>query len=394
MENENLNAANMKQGALINYEDFHIDEFVVDFKKAKAKIDSLQRCSKCLLPETFPFIIFDEEGVCNFCHNYKKIELLGSDRLQQVLDSYKNAEGTVKCVVSFSGGRDSSYGLHIVKKVLGLDAVAFTYDWGVASDIAQRNQMRLCNKLGVEHILIKADLDKKRKNIRANLNAWLKQPDLGTIPVLTSVGQQFFYHANQVGKKLDRDLIILCATPLEHTFFKAGFSGIKPSFAQSNNQASDKVKLALNYFKKYIQNPSYINRSLLDTIGGYLSFYIIPHNYLRLFNYLEWKESVVNRTLIDEYLWETSEESPSTWRIDDGTVPLTDYMYYMMSGLTINDTFRSNQIREGRITRDEGFELIQQENLPRFHAIQWYCDKIGVDFESTIRTINNAPRLY
>jgi len=210
-----------------------------------------------LLPETFPFITYDEEGVCNFCHNYKKIELLGIDRLQEVLDSHKNADGTVRCVVSFSGGRDSSYGLHIVKKVLGLDAVAFTYDWGVASDVAQRNQLRMCNKLGVEQILIKANLDRKRKNIKANLLAWLKKPDLGTIPVLTSVGQQFFYHANQVGKKLGRDLIVLCATPLEHTYFKAGFSGIKPSFAQSNNQASDKVKLALNYFKKYIQKVVY-----------------------------------------------------------------------------------------------------------------------------------------
>jgi len=141
---------------------------------------------------------------------------------------------------------------NFLKKVLGLDAVAFTYDWGVASDVAQRNQLRMCNKLGVEQILIKANLDRKRKNIKANLLAWLKKPDLGTIPVLTSVGQQFFYHANQVGKKLGRDLIVLCATPLEHTYFKAGFSGIKPSFAQSNNHASDKVKLALNYFKKYI----------------------------------------------------------------------------------------------------------------------------------------------
>ncbi|MGC9385261.1 MAG: hypothetical protein ACP5D6_11735, partial [Kosmotogaceae bacterium] len=377
-----------------SYENFHNQALVDEFKQAKEKVDQLQRCTRCVLPETFPFIEFDENGVCNFCHHYEKKNLLGMDALQDLLDNNKDPDGKVKCVVSFSGGRDSSYGLHLVKKVFGLDVVAFTYDWGVATDMAHRNQKRMCETLGVEQIVIKADLDRKKENIKANLQAWLKKPDLGTIPVLTSVGQQFFYHANQIGKKLGRDLIVLCATPLEHTFFKAGFSGIKPSFARSNNQVSDKVKLALNYFKKYIQNPAYINRSLVDTIGGYLSFYIIPHNYLRLFNYLEWKESEVNKTLIEEYGWETSDETPSTWRIDDGTVPLSDYMYYLMSGLTINDTFRSNQIREGRITREEGFELIQKENLPRFHAIQWYCDKIGVDFESTIRTINNAPRLY
>ena len=376
------------------YENFHNQAIVEEFKKAKEKVDQLERCTKCVLPETFPFIEFDEDGVCNFCHYYEKKNLFGMDALQALLESNKDADGKVKCVVSFSGGRDSSYGLHLVKKVLGLDVVAFTYDWGVATDMAHRNQKRMCEKLGVEQIIVKADLDRKRENIKANLQAWLKKPDLGTIPILTSVGQQFFYHANQVGKKLGRDLIVLCATPFEHTYFKAGFSGIKPHFDSSDNTVADKLNMIFSYIGKYIDNPSYINRSLIDTIGGYLSFYVIPHNYLRLFDYLRWDEEEVNKTLIEEYGWETSDESPSTWRIDDGTVPLSDYMYYMMSGLTINDTFRSNQIREERITREQALELLERESLPRFNAIQWYCDQVGVDFETTIGTINSAPRLF
>jgi len=377
-----------------NYENFHIDEFVQAFQKAKTKVDSLQRCTKCVLPETFPFITFDEEGVCNYCQNYKKINLLGMEVLEELIDRNRDADGKIKCVVSFSGGRDSSYGLHLVKKVLGFDAIAFTYDWGVASDMAHRNQVRMCEQLGVEQILIKANLDRKRKNIKANLEAWLKQPDLGTIPLLTSVGQQFYYHANQVGKRLGRDMIVLCATPFERTNFKAGFSGIKPHFDGSKNTPADKIKMIFSYLGKYFNNPAYINRSIIDTIGGYLSFFVIPHNYLRLFEYLDWNEQEVNRTLIEEYGWETSSETPSTWRIDDGTVPLSDYMYYMMSGLTINDTFRSNQIREGCVTREKALEILQRENLPRFNAIKWYCDKIGVDFVSTVRIINKAPKLY
>jgi len=377
-----------------NNKNAYPEEFVKEYNKAKAKIDTLQRCTKCVLPETFPFISFDQDGVCNFCNHYKSKAPLGMDALHALLDRNKEPDGSVKCVLSFSGGRDSSYGMHIVKKVLGLDVIAFTYDWGVATDIADRNQRRMCEKLEVEQIRISADLDRKRENIKANLIAWLKKPDLGTIPILTSVGQQFFYHANRVGKRLDRDLIVLCATPFEHTYFKAGFAGIKPRFMSSKRAIYDNLKLAFSYLGKYIKNPAYINKSLIDTFGGYLSFYIIPHNYLRLFDYLEWNEQDVNRTLLEEYDWETSDETPSTWRIDDGTVPLSDYMYYMMSGLTINDTFRSNQIREGRISREEALSLLEVENQPRFNAIQWYCDKIGIDFKSTIRTINNAPRLY
>jgi hypothetical protein len=375
----------------IDYQDFPNLEFVEAFNQAKSKVDNLRRCTRCVLPETFPFISFDDEGVCNFCHSYKNAEYLGRDALNQHLEQYRGPDGAIKCVVSFSGGRESSYGLHVVKKELNLDAVAFTYDWGVATEIAKRNQSRLCEKLDVEQIVVTANLKRKRENIKANLKAWLRKPDLATIPILTSVGQQFFYHANRVGKQLDRKLIVLCATPLEHTYFKTGFSGIEPF---TNFSFTHKLKLAFNYLNRYIKNPAYINKSLFHTIGGYLSMYIIPHNYLRLFNYIEWNEEEVNRTLIDGYGWEISDETPSTWRIDDGTVPLSDYMYYMMSGLTINDTFRSNQIREGVITRDEALEILEHENIPRFHAMQWYCEKIGIDFESTVRTINQAPRLY
>jgi glutamine---fructose-6-phosphate transaminase (isomerizing) len=379
------------QSEIDDQSNINFDEFIQEYISAKEKVESLQRCTRCVLPETFPFITFDKDGVCNFCHNYQKKDLKGMDALETLLEQHREADGSVKCVVSFSGGRDSSYGLHLVKQVLGLDAVAFTYDWGVATDIAQRNQVRMCEKLGVEQIKITANLERKRANIKSNLQAWLKKPDLGTIPVLTGVGQQFFYHANQVGKRLGCELIVLCATPLEQTYFKVGFSGIRPF---SNFTISEKFALALKYFQKYAGNPAYINRSVFDTLGGYLSFYIVPHKYLRLFEYLPWDENEVNSTLINEYDWEISDETPSTWRIDDGTVPLSDYMYYMMSGLTINDTFRSNLIREGFISREEALGILDVENRPRFKAIAWYCNKVGVDFTSTIRTINNAPRLY
>ena len=252
----------------------------------------------------------------------------------------------------------------------------------------------MCDKLGVEQIVIKGNLERKLANIKANLNAWLKKPDLGTIPLLTSVGQQFFYHVNQVAKRLDRDLIIVGGTPFEYTYFKAGFSGIKPHFEDPDNSILKKLKVGFSYLKNSIKNPAYINRSLFDALGGYLSFYLIPHEYLRLYDYIVWSEEKVNSTLINEYNWETSEETHNTWRIDDGTVPLSDYMYYMMSGLTINDTFRSNQIREGRITREEALELLEKDNAPRFNGIRWYCEKVGVDYERVIRTINDAPRLY
>ena len=35
------------------------------------KISNLQKCTKCILPETYPFIKFDNDGICNYCKIYK-----------------------------------------------------------------------------------------------------------------------------------------------------------------------------------------------------------------------------------------------------------------------------------------------------------------------------------
>ena len=65
-----------------------------------------------------------------------------------------------------------------------------------------------------------------------------------------------------------------------------------------------------------------------------------------------------------------------------------------MAGFSEYDSFRSNQIREGVLSREKGLELIKKENIPRYENIRWYLDIIGLDFETTIKVINNIPKLY
>jgi hypothetical protein len=65
-----------------------------------------------------------------------------------------------------------------------------------------------------------------------------------------------------------------------------------------------------------------------------------------------------------------------------------------VAGFTEHDTFRSNQIREGDLTRNEALALIEDENRPRYPNIKWYLDSIGMDFNDVIKTINSIPKLY
>ena len=69
-------------------------------------------------------------------------------------------------------------------------------------------------------------------------------------------------------------------------------------------------------------------------------------------------------------------------------------MYYTIAGFTEHDTFRSNQIREGDITRDQALRLVEEENRPRYQNIKWYLDAVGIDFSDAIRKVNSVPKLY
>ncbi len=371
--------------------------FVDEYPRNHDRIANLKRCKKCVSPETMPFIEFDEEGVCNYCRGYQPIRPLGLEALREELAPYRKTNGEPNCLVTFSGGRDSSYGVHFMKKILGMNPVAYSYDWGMITDLGRRNQMRVCGKLGVEHILVSADLAKKRANIRANVLAWLKSPDLGTVPLFMAGDKQYFYFANVVGKQTGCEIVVLCENMLETTHFKSGFCGIAPKQGSAHTYTltlADKFKLATYYAMQYLRNPAYINTSMLDTLGAYASYYFIPHNYLNIYQYIKWDEDEITETLISEYNWETAKDTKSSWRIGDGTASFYNYIYYTMAGFTENDTFRSNQIREGMLSREEAMQLVERDNQPRYESIQWYCDIIGIDFEEAVRIINRAPKRY
>ena len=373
------------------------DRFISDYEAARTRIDELRRCTKCILPETIPYIEFDGQGVCSFCNGYRPIELKGKAALEETIDKYRRPNGGPDCLVAFSGGRDSSYGLHYIKKELGMNPIAYTYDWGMITDLARRNQSRMCGALGVEHILVSADIPWKRSNIRKNVQAWLEKPVLGTVPLFMAGDKQFFYHAHEVAKQNDIDLIIFSENLLEKTHFKYGFCGVAPDFQRTNTYTlsfANKARMAMFYAQNFLTNPRYINSSLMDTLSAFGSYYVMTHEISWLFQYIPWDEGEVDDILINQYNWETAPDTKSTWRIGDGTASFYNYIYYKLAGFTENDTFRSNQIREGALTREQALAKTREENQPRWQSIAWYCETIGIPVDEALQKINGAKPIY
>ncbi len=365
----------------------------------------LKRCCKCLLPETMPFITFDEKGVCSYCRDYEErgSYLKGKQALEDFVSKYRKSNGEPDVLVGFSGGRDSAFGLNYIKNTLGLHPTTFTYDWGMVNDLARRNQARVVGKLGIEHIVISADIRAKRANIRKNLNAWLKRPDLGMVPILMAGDKQFYYYFHKIRKQTGIKLFIFCGgyEGEEGTgLFKYGFCNVT---TQGKNGAlqrmtgisgKNKLKIMGYYFKQFILNPSYINKSMFDTLFAFYSSYVLPDDYLYLFHYIDWDEKEILQTITQNFGWERETDTIATWRTDDGTAAFYNYVYMTLAGFTEFDIFRSHQIREGKLTREQAFEIIKEENKPRFKSIEWYGQAIDFNMNKAIEIINIAKKRY
>ena len=366
-------------------------------------IKKLRRCTRCILPETMPGITFDTHGVCNYCRTYRKYSCKGRDALHAWIRSLRANRYGNDCLVTLSGGRDSCYALHYIVKELGLHPVAFSYDWGMVTDLARRNQSRLCSKLGIELITISADIRKKRENIRKNMCAWLRAPDLGMVPLLMAGDKTYFWHAYHCRKELGLEQVVVASNPFEKTQFKALFANAKNDATfqvKSNNSHFEQMPLAsvfsmaIYYLKRYFHNSSYFNSSVFDVIKGVLGFYFLPHRDFRLYDYIPWEESKVENVLLNEYDFELAKDAQTTWRIGDGTAPFYNYVYYIAAGFTENDTFRSHQVREGYLPRDEALSLAFRDNQPRFSSMEEYFKDIGVSMEDALSAVQKLPKLY
>jgi len=357
----------------------------------------LRRCTKCVLTETMPYISFNEVGVCNYCTNYRPRNTpKPKEELFDLVEPFRRAHGN-DCVVPFSGGRDSCYGLHLIVNELKMKPVTYTYDWGMVTDLGRRNISRMCAEMGVENIIVADDIQQKRENIKMNLQAWLKKPDLGMINILMAGDKHFFRHVETIKRQTGISLNLWGVNPLETTHFKSGFLGVPPDFAEDKvytNGAMKQMRYQYLRLKAMAKSPGYFNSSLWDTISGeyYRSFHA-KTDYFHIFDYWTWEERAVDQCLA-MYDWEKAPDTNTTWRIGDGTAAFYNYVYYTVAGFSEHETFRSNQIREGQITRAEAMVRIEDENRPRYANIKWYLDAVGLDFADTIRVVNAIPRMY
>tara|TARA_B100000123_G_scaffold272380_1_gene254839 strand:+ start:371 stop:2338 length:1968 start_codon:yes stop_codon:yes gene_type:complete len=397
LEIENLKLPNELN---LNFNTARDYEIITNNQEDQQRLKSLKKCSKCVLPETYPFINFDSNGVCNYCHNYRNQKFLGEEKLEEFLSRYRKNDSSNDCLMGLSGGRDSCYGLHVLKTKFKMNPIAFTYDWGLTTDISRLNASIMCGKLGVEHIIRSADIEKKRKYVRQNIFAWLRDPHLGMLPIVQAGDKDFMEFGRTLCKDLNLEFCVQATGyQLEQREFFLGFAGIHQELKDNQRMSSysfmTKLKMFLWYSYRTLKNPYYINTALLDNFNGYIASFIKKENFLHLFRYIKWDEKKMRDVLENEYGWISDKSyGKNQWRMGDGQTAFNNFIYYQLAGFSEFDNFRSNQIREGLISREEAVKLCNEDNNIRFETLKNFSEIIGFNLDEVLTKISSIPKLY
>jgi tRNA(Ile)-lysidine synthase TilS/MesJ len=145
----------------------------------------IRRCNNCLISETFPGIKLSDKGVCNLCENFKpekNIQLIEANRKKiDAIILENKGKGVYDAIVSYSGGKDSSYTLWYLKKKHDLNILALLIDNGFVSNQTWENARILTDRLNVDLVIFKPDSEFMHKMYKISI----KEDDLYELSQLT-----------------------------------------------------------------------------------------------------------------------------------------------------------------------------------------------------------------
>jgi N-acetyl sugar amidotransferase len=119
--------------------------------------NKIVRCTRCVSGTDIPGILFDEDGVCNFCRIHDRMDKKypldsnGNKKLNQLITRIKRKGKNKKydCIIGVSGGTDSTYTMYLAKKY-GLRPLAVHFDNHWNSEIARTNMQNACDALNID----------------------------------------------------------------------------------------------------------------------------------------------------------------------------------------------------------------------------------------------------
>jgi hypothetical protein len=350
------------------------------------------RCSKCVLPESTPGILFDRQGVCNYCRSYRKLKYAGEDKLIELLESYHRPHSRYDAIVTISGGRDSTYTLLKLVKDYGMRVLAVNHENPFTHPQAKTNIENAVRKLKVDIVRFKLKNQIHQRIFKNSVTAWLRRPSPALVPMMCVACKNLWLEILKIAKKNDIHLVVSGGNRFEQVSFKK----VLLSTSAQEKAETTLIKEIFGLLKETSKNLTYFKPELVPSlVKGYLfgNPYALGSRLLRhgvvgldLFFFTEWKEQEVISRIRTELDWDCPSESDSSWRFDCRIGHMKDFMYTKTLGMTERDDFYAKMVREGQMTREEALQRLKVENRLHLEHINQLLSEVGIEYASVSKS--------
>jgi N-acetyl sugar amidotransferase len=319
----------------------------------------IKYCRKCLYPETKPQLKFDENGVCDACRWIKLKEKIDwkkrKEELKKILEKYRDRDGKrYDCVIPVSGGKDSHYQTYVIKEEFGLNPLLVNFHPLDFTEVGRKNIENLKN-LGVDCIEFTANPIVYRKLAQFGLKElgdfqWPEHIGIFTVPVQVAVRYKIpliVWGENPQMEYGGPDTV--SSTPYLDREWNEKHGGyfldkVKP-------QDMTKYGIELKDLKPYLYPTDDEIRSVGVT-GIFLGYFIKWD----IFKQLE----LVKKLGFSEDS-EIKEGTYDSWEnLDVKFTVFHDYFKFLKYGFGRATDHVSIEIRYGRMTREEGLNLVKR----------------------------------
>jgi len=352
----------------------------------------MKYCARCLYPANAkPTIILDEEGVCSGCRYHesrKHLEIDWEERqevFEEILDEARkmaHQRGNAHdCIIPVSGGKDSQFQVWLLTKKYGMNPLLVKYNHAFNAPSGVANLETLVEKSGCDLERYTAGLDSVRRISRYMVEkvgdiTWHYHAGIRTYPFQVAVarnipliiwGEHGF--AELTGIVSLEDFVEFTKwTRKEHDM-----RGIEAHELIGQGDITEKDIAPYVY-------PSDEDIARVGVRGIYLS------------NFIYWDGKKQAEKVMEEWGFQTvTYKRERTFnlhaKLDDHANDIHDYMKYLKFGYGRGTDDASMEIRHGRMTREEGIEMVRQYDATTPSTLPMYCDFMGISVEEFYKFI-------
>jgi N-acetyl sugar amidotransferase len=322
-------------------------------------------------------MVFDAEGVCMGCRVHEEKDLLDWGARFEALKGivHANAERMGKkgfdCIIPVTGGGDSYFIVHMVKKVLGMNPLLVTYNAHYNTTAGIRNLANLATVFDCELVTETLAPSLLKRITRQTLKQF------GSMYWHVLAGNLTF--PVQMAVKFRIPLIIWGVQPWsEQTGMYSHLDEVemtercRKEHGLMGFAAEDLIDASTGITRRDVQPWVYPYDNELEAIG-------VRGIYLS--NYLRWDSKTQHELMIKLYGYETAAQQRTFNTYEDvhcfHSAGVHDYLKYLRYGYGRVTDHATREIRLKRMTREEGIQLVQQ-----------YADKPPADLQSFLNWID------